>query len=679
MRAWAIALVNALGLRQGATALPSHRNAVTESQLAPTGTFYGLGETTYFANSQYPYRQLRTSKLLATDGLTPLTAIVANQSRITGDFLNITISAYLTYDDVFSVDFLGNIYLSASSGAAIEQTAVQYLDSIDADRIFVDTNVFQSVPASFIAVRDDGETTIAPGPYTASISETSITLLNTYRLYVDEHRDFITGMYSSNDGTGSFNPLQFMPSKIPAPMIPVPSRIHSWNDRRPLAGIRVAVKDLFNVHGLQTSAGSHTWTLITPIANTTAPSIQRLIDLGAILVGKFKLAQFASAADPWEWIDEQYPFNPRGDGYLTCSASSSGGGCAIAAYDWLDAAVGTDTGSSMRRPAAVSGTFGNRPSQGMISLEGAVPLNWAQDTAGVFSRDPVTWSRFAKAWYTPDLYQSTLITGLSPLDVPDTTKFPSRILYPDDYFPLQNPAAQAIAGAFISKMSTLFEMTVQNFNFTATVSNATIYPDTDPWEGLFHASSMTTNWSQYVDVSGPLMSEYNIRYGGRFPPVESVWRTAWSQLNLSALTQSAYNEALQDKATAVDWFERTVLYETPESCSESLMLCDIGTGGVPSFREQKLNDGPNATYLNIVPDGLVVSCATICPLFGCVDLTIPIGQVAYYSPVTMVTEQWPVSINLIARRGCDFMLFNMVEKMAEEGIIGPVKTGRTAF
>jgi Asp-tRNA(Asn)/Glu-tRNA(Gln) amidotransferase A subunit family amidase len=63
----------------------------------------------------------------------------------------------------------------------------------------------------------------------------------------------------------------------------------------------------------------------------------------------------------------------------------------------------------------------------------------------------------------------------------------------------------------------------------------------------------------------------------------------------------------------------------------------------------------------------------------CVDLTIPIGQVAYHSPVTMVTEQWPVSINLIARRGCDLMLFNMVERMAEEGIIGTVKTGRTAF
>jgi Asp-tRNA(Asn)/Glu-tRNA(Gln) amidotransferase A subunit family amidase len=45
---------------------------------------------------------------------------------------------------------------------------------------------------------------------------------------------------------------------------------------------------------------------------------------------------------------------------LTCSASSSGGGCSIAAYKWLDYAIGSDTGSSMRRPAAVSGTYGQR-------------------------------------------------------------------------------------------------------------------------------------------------------------------------------------------------------------------------------------------------------------------------------------------------------------------------------
>jgi hypothetical protein len=45
----------------------------------------------------------------------------------------------------------------------------------------------------------------------------------------------------------------------------------------------------------------------------------------------------------------------------------------------------------------------------------------------------------------------------------------------------------------------------------------------------------------------------------------------------------------------------------------------------------------------------------------------------------MVKEQWPVTINIIARRGCDFMLFNMIKMLAEEGVLQSVKTGRTAF
>ena len=64
---------------------------------------------------------------------------------------------------------------------------------------------------------------------------------------------------------------------------------------------------------------------------------------------------------------------------------------------------------------------------------------------------------------------------------------------------------------------------------------------------------------------------------------------------------------------------------------------------------------------------------------SCADFTIPLGQVPYHSPVTYVTEQFPVSINMIVRRGCDFVLFNMVEKLARAGIIQAVKTGKQAF
>lgn len=84
----------------------------------------------------------------------------------------------------------------------------------------------------------------------------------------------------------------------------MPSRIYSWGDNRPLAGERVAIKDLYDIKGLQTSGGSQAWAYITPVANGTAPSVQQIINLGGVIVGKQKLAQFASGANPWEWQGE---------------------------------------------------------------------------------------------------------------------------------------------------------------------------------------------------------------------------------------------------------------------------------------------------------------------------------------------------------------------------------------
>ncbi|KAL2815873.1 amidase family protein [Aspergillus cavernicola] len=669
------------------SATPIKRSAPKPLQkTAEGGVVYELGNITYFANTKYPKAVLDAAHFEG-DGLTlvPITVIVANQSTISGEYLKTTIAEYLVGDDVFSEDFLGSLYLSSTiRNTKLERSALDYIQSLNVRRFYLDSNVIHHEKAA-IMLGGVSEKALPSGPYTITVLGASVSFFETYRLYRDEYRDFITGTYASNDGTDSFTALNVMCSKWWDPMIPIPSRIHFWRDSRPLAGTRVAIKDLYDMKGLQTSGGSQAWIRVTPIANTTAPAIQRLVDLGAVLVGKFKLAQFASGANPWDWVDEHYPFNPRGDGYLTCSASSSGGGCSIAAYDWLDNAIGSDTGSSMRRPASVSGTFGNRPSQGMISLEGAIPLGWAQDTAGVFSRDPHQWVRFAKIWYgDANLYQDTSITGLPPLNVPVDSGFPKRILYPTDYLPLANPAAQAILETVLSNMTQLFNMTIDRLNFTTTVTNATIFPEQETanftnWDILGSFGGALSGYSQQVDVMGPLLTAWAELFDGRFPPVDPAWRQSWTELAQSPVNQSMYDSALKQKAVTTKWFNENILFETPESCSESMMICDIGTGGLPSFREEGLNENANASFLAVLPEGARITCANICPQFACADYTIPLGQVPYQSPITMVTEYYPVSINMIVRRGCDFMLFDLVEKLADAGIIRPVKTGRTLF
>ncbi|KFA53329.1 hypothetical protein S40293_06659 [Stachybotrys chartarum IBT 40293] len=674
----------ALSLVTLGLAAPVARNTIEIIQdTTKTGLIYSLGDISYFANAQYPKAILNGSTIVASPAYTPVAVVVANDSDVTGAFLEATIASYAAGDDVYTDDFLSALYLSSAVGrATVDASGVEYLRSLGLAALYLDESVFGcrqlSGTPTFVVAGVPAED-LPAGPYTAVAADGAVSFLSTYRLYRDEYRTFITGAYPSGAGDGSFAPLEYMDSRWWNPMIPVPSRIHAWNDSRPLAGVRVAVKDLFDMNGLQTSAGSQAWIRITPVADGTAPAIQRLVDLGAALVGKYKLAQFASGANPWDWVDEHYPFNPRGDGYLTCSASSSGGGCSVAAYDWLDNAIGSDTGSSMRRPAAVSGTYGNRPSQGMISLERAVPLSWSQDTAGVFGRDPLQWVKFSKAWYTPELHQEPNITGLSPLVVPDNDKYPKRIRYLTDYLPLANPAAEQILQGVLDQMTALFNMTVEPMNLTSTVAAADIYDDKPAnvsnwsWRG-----SRGNSYDQYTSVVRPLKTAWAALTGGRFPPVDPQWRS-FVRMNDSQLNIDEYNAGLRLKNTTVSWFEREMLYETEESCSESMYICDIGTGGLPSFREEDLNQGVNASFLAVRPPNAAITCANICPTFACADFTIPLGQVEYQSPVTFFPEQYPVTINLIVRRGCDFMLYNMVEKMAEAGILQTVKTGREAY
>ena len=638
-------------------------------------TIFELGNVSYLANTKYP----KASAGCATAGTStsiPITVIKTNETTITKDVLTSIVSSYLEGDDVFSHDFLDGLYLSSSVKSTLDASAMEYLATLNTSMLFVDSSVTADASANKVVLQSPVE--IPAGPYLASVEDGSVSFATVYRLYPDTYRTFLFGAYDANDGEDNHNPLGVFLPKFWDPMIPVPSRIYYWDDDRPLAGERVAIKDLYDLKGLQTSGGSQAWAYITPISNGTAPSVQQILDLGGVVVGKQKLAQFASGANPWEWQDEHYPFNPRGDGWLTCSASSSGGGCSIAAYDWLDYAIGSDTGSSMRRPAAVAGVYGQRPSQGMISLERVIPLGAATDTAGVFSRDPYKWIKFAKSWYTPSLYQDVSITGLSPLSVPDTNAFPKTILYPTDYLPLNNSAAEPILQDFIANMSRIFNMTVKEFNFTATVQNFS-----DPIASNFTTMNAATNvintWSAWTVVGKPLLTAWAALFDGRFPPIDPARRPGWANFNESRTNQTTYDAALVTKNIAVEWYERELQYSTPESCSESVMLYDIGTGGLPSFREKELNDSPDASYLAVTPPTAKITGAGICPIFGCADFTVPIGQVAYQSNVTFHEEMVPVTINLVVKRGCDFVLYNMIEKLADEGVLKSVKTGRTAF
>lgn len=149
----------------------------------------------------------------------------------------------------------------------------------------------------------------------------------------------------------------------------------------PLHGIPIALKDNIGLAGLVTTAGSKVLANWRPSEDATAA--QRLKSAGAVIIGKTNMHEFAwggtsanphygSVRNPWDV--ERFP-----------AGSSGGSGVAVAARTCYGA-LGTDTGGSVRLPAAVNGIVGLRPTIGRVSNFGVVPLAWSMDTVGPMTR-----------------------------------------------------------------------------------------------------------------------------------------------------------------------------------------------------------------------------------------------------------------------------------------------------
>jgi len=153
--------------------------------------------------------------------------------------------------------------------------------------------------------------------------------------------------------------------------------------RSPLHGLPIAIKDLFHLAGRVTTAGSKRWQ--GRVVQETAVSVRRLLDAGMIPLGKTHLVEFAYGT--WGMNRPMgTPWNPRDrDVHRVAGGSSSGSAVAVAA-GMAPAALGTDTGGSVRIPAALCGLVGLKPTYGRIPLDGVVPLSSTLDSVGPITR-----------------------------------------------------------------------------------------------------------------------------------------------------------------------------------------------------------------------------------------------------------------------------------------------------
>ena len=590
------------------------------------------------------YKACDAEKIVLPDtDLFPLTVIHAAGANFTGDYLSSLVSAWLEEDDVFQTGFLNSIYVDEWESLD-RQSLANYNDNL---------LLYPTIGSTISSL-------LPNGPYFVSL--TSGAIFQAFRLYKDSYLAFTQGTVPS-DGD-SFIPLPGLTEDIMAKSIAVPSRLYSTiSPDKPLAGLRFAVKDIFHVKGLRTSAGSRSYYYMYGTQNVTAPSIQKLIDLGAVLVGKLGLVQFANAGSPTaDWVDLHAPFNPRGDGYQDPSGSSAGSGAAIAAYDWLDFTIGSDTGGSMRGPAGNQGVWGNRPSTGAVSMDHVVPLSSLLDTAGVMTRNASLWATIAKEWYSElptnftslprNLYYSASASGYGPGDgVSDV--------------------AYELIESFMTRLEGFLGV------------NRTLANVTELWTQTRHQSAPTdlsvmlnTSYAfltavyQWNNVGKKLFTDWAAVNEGREPFINPnpLARWNWGQENDG---EAQYPIAERNMTIFRDWWS-THGYgrHDPNSCSEGFYVYPWSLG-TTSYRN---TFGPGS-----LSPPLGFSDWAIAGYAGAGEIIVPIGEAPYNSTISGKTEYLPVTMAVQVARECDFVLGSLVQALEEANITKPVSTGSRMY
>lgn len=214
----------------------------------------------------------------------------------------------------------------------------------------------------------------------------------------------------------------------------------------PLHGVPIAIKDNLYMRGVRTTAGSKILGDFVPREDATVTA--RLKAAGAVIVGKTNMHEFAwggTTANP-HYGATRNPWDPS-----RFPAGSSGGSGAAVGARAVHAAIGTDTGGSIRLPSAVNGCAGIRPTIGRVSNYNVVPLAWTMDTVGPMAREVADVAVMLQ-----------VIAGHDPLDeasarvpVPDYTSGLSRGaagvrigVVPDYFFTHLQPAVrEAVRGA----------------------------------------------------------------------------------------------------------------------------------------------------------------------------------------------------------------------------------------
>src|SRR5918998_457869 len=196
----------------------------------------------------------------------------------------------------------------------------------------------------------------------------------------------------------------------------------------PLAGLTFAAKDLFDVAGYPTGGGSPHVLAMSGVKSRTCPTVQKLLDAGARLVGKTHTDELAFSLNG---KNAHFGTPVNGAAPDRIPGGSSSGSAAAVSNGLCDFALGTDTGGSVRAPANHCGLFGIRPTHGRVSLELCHDLAPSYDTCGFVARASDIFARV-----------SAVMLGEDPSPLPEA---PRLLLAADAFAMIDSEVRAALA------------------------------------------------------------------------------------------------------------------------------------------------------------------------------------------------------------------------------------------
>ncbi|HWJ73964.1 MAG TPA: amidase [Kaistia sp.] len=366
----------------------------------------------------------------------------------------------------------------------------------------------------------------------------------------------------------------------------------------PLAGLTFAAKDLFDVAGYVTGSGNPDWERTHPPARRHAYAVAALLDAGATLAGKTITDEISLGL---VGRNQFYgtPINPKAPDRVP-GGSSSGSASAVAA-GLVDTALGTDSGGSVRTPAAFCGLYGLRPTHGRIPVEGMETQSPSFDTCGWFAADAELFAR----------------VGEVLLATPAAGSLPGRMIVATDCFAIAMPEVQQALAPTVKRLGQHFGTVIE-----APLAEGDIL-DWSRNQSLLQRGEFSKTFAPWVERVVP---RFSIEVG--------------TSLALAALLTEADLEG--PKA-----FRAVAKRRMADLLGDDGVLCLPTMPILPPFRDE-----PFSALMRSV--GRIIELTAIAGLTGHPQINLPLAD---YQGI-------PVGLSLIGPRGSDERLVGLARRVA---------------